>query len=184
MQGSLVQLRADTAVLLSKYPAPYTDDQVDSFTAQRAKAADLADTGSDIPTMIFVCVHNAGRSQMSAGFARHFADDRAVVFSGGSNPGSAVNPMAVEAMAEVGVDISGSFPVPFTDEIVEACDVVVTMGCGDVCPFFPGKRYVDWDLADPHEQALPAVRVVRDEIERRVTELLTELGVTRFGVSE
>lgn len=177
MQGSLVELRADTSVLLSKHPAPYTDEQVDAFTAQRAGAAELVATASKIPSMIFVCVHNAGRSQMSAGFARHLAGDRAVVFSGGSNPGPAVNPMAVQAMAEVGIDISGSFPVPFTDEIVEACDVVVTMGCGDVCPFFPGKRYVDWDLADPHEQALPAVREVRDEIERRVSELLAELGV-------
>lgn len=179
MQRSRIQLRADTAALLSEYPARYSEEQVDSFAAQRARAAELVASGSEIPTMIFVCVHNAGRSQMSAGFARHLAGDRAIVFSGGSNPASAINPTAVEAMSEVGIDISASFPVPVTDEIVKASDVVVTMGCGDACPFFPGKRYVDWDLADPHGQDLPAVRVVRDEIKRRVTGLLLELGVAQ-----
>lgn len=180
-QGAMYQpfaeLRADTAVMLAEHAADYSQDQIDVFTAQRARALDLRSAGVRVPTMIFVCVHNAGRSQMSAGFARHLAGDRAVVFSGGSKPGSAINPVAVEAMAEVGIDISGQFPVPFTDEIVEASDVVVTMGCGDACPYFPGKRYLDWKLTDPHGQELPAVRVVRDEIQRLVAGLLSDMAV-------
>ena len=172
------ELREATAELLAGRAADYSQSQIDQFTAQRARAIDLLSADSQVPTMIFVCVHNAGRSQMSAGFARHLAGKRAVVFSGGSNPGPVINPVAVEAMAEVGIDITDQFPVPFTDEIVEACDVVVTMGCGDVCPFFPGKRYIDWDLVDPHGQDLPAVRVVRDEIQHLVTSLLSSLGVS------
>ncbi len=174
---SVAELREATVELLADRAADYSQSQIDRFTAQRARAMDLQAADTKVPTMIFVCVHNAGRSQMSAGFARHLAGDRAVVFSGGSNPGPVINPVAVEAMAEVGIDISDQFPVPFTDEIVEACDVVVTMGCGDVCPFFPGKRYLDWDLVDPHGQDLPAVRIVRDEIQRLVTDLLSDLGV-------
>ncbi|NIA24390.1 MAG: heat-shock protein HtpX [Gammaproteobacteria bacterium] len=127
------------------------------------------------PAVIFVCVHNAGRSQMSAAWARHLAGDRLVVFAGGSNPGSEVNPQAVEAMAEIGIDISEAFPKPFTDDIVEASDVVVTMGCGDACPYFPGKRYIDWELPDPHGQSIEAVRAVRDEIGRKVKALLEEM---------
>ncbi len=114
---------------------------------------------------------------MSAGFARHMAGLGLTVFSGGSNPGAALNPVAIEAMAEVGINIADQFPVPFTNEIIEASDVVVTMGCGDACPYFPGKRYLDWELDDPHGQDLPAVRVVRDEIEARVRGLLSELEI-------
>lgn len=132
---------------------------------------------ADVPSVIFVCVHNAGRSQMSAGWARHLGGGRLVVFSGGSAPGEAVNPLAVTAMAEVGVDISDGFPKPFTDETVRAADVVVTMGCGDACPYFPGKRYLDWELEDPHRATLERVRLVRDEIGVLVRGLLGELGV-------
>jgi protein-tyrosine-phosphatase len=129
------------------------------------------------PTVLFLCVHNAGRSQMALGFFQHLAGDRAVAWSGGSEPGAAVNPAAVAAMAERGIDITSEFPKPWTDEIVRAADVVVTMGCGDACPVFPGKRYVDWELDDPAGQSIEQVRPVRDEIERRVRLLLAELGV-------
>lgn len=127
------------------------------------------------PTVLFLCVHNAGRSQMALGFFTHLAGDRAVAWSGGSEPGKEVNPIAVAAMQEVGIDISAEFPKPWTDEIVRAADVVVTMGCGDACPLFPGKRYVDWELDDPAGQDLDAVRPIRDEIRGRVEALLAEL---------
>jgi|SRR5215211_1517312 len=130
------------------------------------------------PTVLFLCTHNAGRSQMALGFFTHFAGDEAVAWSGGSEPGSEINPAAVEAMAEVGIDITGEFPKPWTDEIVQAADVVITMGCGDACPIFPGKRYDEWELSDPAGQGLDAVRPIRDEIEQRVRQLLGELGVT------
>lgn len=130
------------------------------------------------PCVLFVCVHNAGRSQMAAGWARSLGGDDVDVYSGGSNPGDRVNAAAVAAMAEVGIDISGAIPQPWSDEIVRAADVVVTMGCGDACPVFPGKQYIDWELDDPAGQPLDAVRPVRDDIERRVRALLGELGVT------
>src|SRR5215471_20867603 len=129
------------------------------------------------PEVLFLCVHNAGRSQMALGWFKHLAGNRAVAWSGGSEPGSEVNPAAIAAMAEVGIDISGEYPKPWTDEIVRAADVVVTMGCGDACPFFPGKRYLDWDLDDPAGQDVEAVRPIRDDIERRVRNLLADLGV-------
>ena len=129
------------------------------------------------PAVLFVCVHNAGRSQMALGFFQHLAGDRAVAWSGGSEPGSAVNPTAVAAMAERGIDISTEYPKPWTDAVVRAADVVVSMGCGDSCPVFPGKRYVTWELDDPAGQELEAVRPIRDEIERRVRALLRDLGV-------
>jgi arsenate reductase (thioredoxin) len=129
------------------------------------------------PTVLFLCVHNAGRSQMALGFFQQLAGDRAVAWSGGSEPGYEINPSAVAAMAERGVDISGEFPKPWTDEIVRAADVVITMGCGDACPVFPGKRYLDWVLDDPAGKSVEDVRPVRDEIERRVRGLLGELGV-------
>ena len=110
------------------------------------------------PAVLFLCTHNAGRSQMALGFFTHLAGDRAVAFSGGSEPGDEVNPVAVQAMAEVGIDITGEFPKPWTDEVVRAADVVVTMGCGDACPFYPGKRYEKWDLPDPAGQGVEAVR--------------------------
>jgi protein-tyrosine-phosphatase len=131
----------------------------------------------DPPTVLFLCVHNAGRSQMALGWFNHLAGDAAVAWSGGSEPASAVNPVAVAAMAEVGIDIGREFPKPWTEEKVRAADVVVTMGCGDACPFFPGIRYEDWALDDPHGQNIEAVRPIRDEIGRRVRTLLGELGV-------
>lgn len=130
------------------------------------------------PTVLFLCTHNAGRSQMALGYFTQLAGDGAVAWSGGSEPGDAINPSAVQAMAEVGIDITGEFPKPWTDEIVQAADVVITMGCGDACPVFPGKRYVNWELPDPAGQGVDAVRPIRDEIEERVTRLLAELGVT------
>ncbi len=128
--------------------------------------------------MLFLCVHNAGRSQMALGWFNHLAGDRAVAWSGGSEPGSEINPAAVAAMAEVGIDITAEFPKPWTEEIIKAADVVVTMGCGDACPLYPGKRYEDWELDDPAGRDVAAVRPIRDEVRRRVERLLTELGVT------
>ncbi|BBY31567.1 arsenate reductase ArsC [Mycolicibacterium sediminis] len=130
------------------------------------------------PTVLFLCTHNAGRSQMALGFVTHLAGEHAVAWSGGSEPGDAINPSAVAAMAEIGIDITGEFPKPWTDEIVQAADVVITMGCGDACPVFPGKRYVNWELPDPAGQGLDAVRPIRDDIEERVRRLLAELDVT------
>ncbi|OIH97917.1 arsenate reductase ArsC [Curtobacterium sp. MCBA15_001] len=127
------------------------------------------------PAVLFVCVHNAGRSQMAAGFLRHLADDRVDVFSAGSEPAEHVNPVAVQAMAEVGIDIAGEQPEVLTTDAVRQADVVVTMGCGDACPVFPGKRYEDWDLADPAGQPLEAVRPIRDDVHRRVQALVAEL---------
>jgi arsenate reductase len=132
---------------------------------------------NDKPAVLFMCVHNAGRSQMALGWFKHLAGDAAIAWSGGSEPASEINPVAVAAMAEVGIDIAKEFPKPWTDEVVRAADVVVTMGCGDACPFFPGTRYEDWTLDDPHGQGIEAVRPIRDEIERRVRALLAELGV-------
>jgi arsenate reductase (thioredoxin) len=128
------------------------------------------------PAVLFLCVHNAGRSQMAAGWLRHLAGDTVDVFSGGSNPGEQVNPAAVEAMAEVGIDIAGAQPQPWTDEEVRAADVIVSMGCGDACPVYPGKRYEDWELRDPAGQPVEVVREVRDDIRARVEALLASLG--------
>ncbi|NYE36478.1 arsenate reductase [Nocardioides cavernae] len=129
------------------------------------------------PTVLFVCVHNAGRSQMAAGWLRHLAGDRVEVLSAGSAPAGSVNPVAVEAMAEVGIDIASHQPRLLSDAAVEQSDVVVTMGCGDACPFHPGKRYEDWALDDPAGQGIEAVRPIRDEIRSRVERLLASLGV-------
>ena len=130
------------------------------------------------PTVLFLCTHNAGRSQMALGYFNHLAGDAGVAWSGGSEPGNEINPSAVQAMAEVDIDITREFPKPWTDEIVQAADVVVTMGCGDACPFFPGKRYENWELPDPAGQGIDAVRPIRDDIEERVRRLLDELGIT------
>ena len=127
------------------------------------------------PTVLFVCVHNAGRSQMAAGWLRHLAGDRVQVLSAGSAPAEGINPVAVEAMAEVGIDIAGEQPKLLSDAAVESSDVVVTMGCGDACPFYPGTRYEDWALDDPAGQGIEAVRPIRDEIRGRVEELIASL---------
>jgi arsenate reductase len=129
------------------------------------------------PAVLFLCVHNAGRSQMALGWFNHLARGRATAWSGGSEPGNEINPSAIAAMAEVGIDITGEYPKPWTDEIVRAADVVITMGCGDACPFSPGKRYEDWALEDPAGQGIEAVRPIRDEIRGRVTELLKSLDI-------
>jgi arsenate reductase (thioredoxin) len=149
------------------------------FARQRLRALSRVEgkAMSGTPTVLFLCTHNAGRSQMALGFFQRLAGDRAVAWSGGSEPGSELNPAAVDAMAERGIDITGEFPKPWTDEILQAADVIITMGCGDSCPIFPGKRYEDWALDDPAGRDLDAVRPIRDELERRVRHLLDELGV-------
>jgi protein-tyrosine-phosphatase len=129
------------------------------------------------PAVLFLCAHNAGRSQMAMGFFAHLAGDQAMVYSGGSEPADQVNPSAVAAMAEKGIDITGAQPKRWTHDMLEAADVVVTMGCGDTCPVQPGRRYEEWVLPDPAGQPVEAVRPIRDEIERRVVTLLAELGV-------
>ncbi|MFG3578662.1 arsenate reductase ArsC [Micromonospora chersina] len=130
---------------------------------------------SDKPTVLFVCVHNAGRSQMAAGWLRHLAGDTVEVRSAGSEPADQINPVAVEAMREVGIDITGQTPARLTWDAAEASDVIVTMGCGDACPVFPGKRYEDWKLTDPAGQPVEVVRQVRDDIRARVAALVAEL---------
>ena len=149
------------------------------FARQRLNALARVEgkISDDKPTVLFLCTHNAGRSQMALGFFTHLAGDQAVAWSGGSEPGNEINPAAVQAMAEVGIDITNEFPKPWTDEIVQAVDVVITMGCGDACPIFPGKRYENWELTDPAGQAVDAVRPIRDEIEERVRRLLADLNV-------
>ena len=149
------------------------------FARQRLKALARVEGQADdgLPTVLFLCVHNAGRSQMALGWFEHLAGDRAVAWSGGSEPGNEVNPAAIAAMKEIGIDISAEFPKPWTDEIVQAADVVVTMGCGDACPLFPGKRYEDWVLEDPDGMGVESVRPIRDEIGRRVRQLLSTLDV-------
>ena len=129
------------------------------------------------PVVLFVCVHNAGRSQMAAGYLRRLAGDRVDVLSAGSEPADQVNPVAVEAMAEVGIDIAGEEPKLLQDSAVREADVVITMGCGDACPIYPGKRYEDWNLTDPAGLPLAAVRPIRDEIETRVRRLLRPLSI-------
>ncbi|WP_432871899.1 arsenate reductase ArsC [Microbispora rosea] len=128
-----------------------------------------------MPSVLFVCVHNAGRSQMAAGWLAHLAGDRVQVRSAGSAPAEWVNPVAVDAMREVGIDISAESPKLLTADAVQASDVIITMGCGDACPLFPGKRYEDWKLDDPAGQGMDAVRVIRDEIYGRVKALMVEL---------
>ncbi|MGW3952694.1 arsenate reductase ArsC [Streptomyces sp. NPDC004752] len=132
---------------------------------------------AESPSILFVCVHNAGRSQMAAAFLTHLAGDRVRVRSAGSDPADTVNPAVVEAMTEAGIDISAEVPKVLTVEAVQASDVVITMGCGDTCPVFPGKKYLDWQLDDPAGQGIEAIRPIRDEIEQRVRELLNDLAV-------
>jgi arsenate reductase len=132
-------------------------------------------TDSTRPSVLFLCVHNAGRSQMAAGWLRHLAGDAVAVYSGGSDPAATINPMAAQAMTEVGIDITDEVPTRWTDADARTADVIVTMGCGDTCPVYPGRHYEDWTLTDPAGQPLDVVRQVRDEIERRVRELLATL---------
>ena len=127
------------------------------------------------PTVLFVCVHNAGRSQMAAGFMKTLGADRVEVLSAGSAPKDSINPIAVQAMQEIGIDISNNVPKVLTPQAVQESDAVITMGCGDACPFYPGKRYEDWVLDDPAGQGIESVRIIRDEIKKRVEQLLSEL---------
>ena len=136
---------------------------------------DPEDAVDEVPEVLFVCVHNAGRSQMAAALLDHWAAGRVRVRSAGSEPADRINPAVVAAMAEVGLDVSREFPKPLTDESARSADVIVTMGCGDACPFYPGKRYLDWVLEDPAGQPVEKVRSIRDEIDRRVRSLLSEL---------
>ncbi|MDW3219621.1 MAG: arsenate reductase ArsC [Acidimicrobiales bacterium] len=142
---------------------------------------DMIPVAGEIPAVLFLCVHNAGRSQMAAGFLRHLGGDGVEVLSAGSTPGDAVNPAAVEAMAELGIDISAARPRRWADSDLEAVDVVITMGCGDECPYVPGTVYEDWPLDDPAGQGVDAVRPIRDVIEGRVRDLMRRLGVDGDG---
>ncbi|MCF8551380.1 MAG: arsenate reductase ArsC [Candidatus Nanopelagicales bacterium] len=147
----------------------FARERLDALARVEGKSADGR------PIVLFLCTHNAGRSQMALGYFRELAGESAIAWSGGSEPGSSVNPAAIASMNEVGIDISGEFPKPWTDEIVKAADVVVTMGCGDACPIFPGKRYVDWAIADPAGMSVEEIRPIRDEIRERVSALISEL---------
>ncbi len=151
----------------------------EKFARQRLRALARVEgkVNDGKPVVLFLCTHNAGRSQMALGFFTHLAGDRAVAWSGGSEPASVINPAAVAAMAERGIDIAGEYPKPWTEEIVRAADAVITMGCGDACPVFPGRRYEEWVLDDPAGKSIDDVRPVRDEIERRVRVLLAEITV-------
>jgi arsenate reductase len=148
------------------------------FARERLKALGQAEGTivKEHPEVLFVCVQNAGRSQMAAGLMNHRAAGRVHVRSAGSDPGEEINPAVVEAMAELGIHLNEEFPKPLTDEVVRAADAVVTMGCGDACPIYPGKRYLDWELDDPAGQDLETVRAIRDEIDARVQALLAELA--------
>jgi arsenate reductase (thioredoxin) len=150
---------------------------VHRFARERLQALAQAqgEVETEQPEVLFVCVHNAGRSQMAAGLVTLRSDGRVHVRSAGSDPADQINPAVIEAMHEIGVDMSQQFPKPLTDEVVRAADVVITMGCGDACPIYPGKKYEDWELDDPAGQDLPAVREIRDEIDRRVRHLIADL---------
>jgi arsenate reductase len=149
----------------------------EKFARQRLRALARVEgkVQDGTPVVLFLCTHNAGRSQMALGFFQHLAGERAIAWSGGSEPASTINPAAVAAMAERGIDISAEYPKPWTDEVVRAADAIISMGCGDACPVFPGRRYEEWVLDDPAGKTIDDVRPVRDEIERRVRALLDEL---------
>lgn len=147
------------------------------FAADRLTALTNVDAPSSVPSVLFVCVQNAGRSQLASAILRSLAGDRVRVLTAGSEPAGAVNPLVVTALDEIGVPLAGEFPKPLTDEVVRAADVVVTMGCGDACPVYPGRRYLDWELADPAGLSIDGVRQVRDEVEVHVRGLLDQLGV-------
>ena len=157
---------------------------VERLTRDRLRALERLELGPDAkPAVLFLCVHNAGRSQMGAGWLRQLAGDRVDVFSGGTDPGIALNEAAVAAMSEVGIDIAAELPQPWTDEIARAVDVIVSMGCGDVCPIYPGKRYEDWDLPDPSGQPIDVVREIRDDVRNRVEALIASLELDVSGAN-
>lgn len=164
---------ATTATLRNHLPV-----LTERFARQRLRALRRLDDGAgSTPTVLFLCVQNAGRSQMALGFLTALAGESAVGWSGGSEPGGQIDPTAVAVMAERGIDITDEFPKPWTDEVVRAADVVISMGCGDACPVYPGKRYEEWTIADPAGADIETTRAVRDDIESRVRTLLAELGV-------
>ncbi|MGA1219919.1 MAG: arsenate reductase ArsC [Ilumatobacteraceae bacterium] len=163
---------AKVRTFVAVFTTRYADDRLRAMAKVRGLISDAP------PSVLFVCVHNAGRSQMAAGWVRHLSKGKIEVYSGGSLPGKDLNAAAVAAMQEVGIDIANEFPKPFAVEIVQAADVVITMGCGDTCPIFPGKRYEDWALDDPAGLGVEAVRPIRDEIRRRVESLISDLGVS------
>ena len=162
---------AKVRTFIPVFTTRYADDRLRAMAKVRGVITDTP------PSVLFVCVHNAGRSQMAAGWLRHLSHGKIEVYSGGSLPGKDLNAAAVAAMQEVGIDIANEFPKPFAVEIVQAADVVITMGCGDTCPIFPGKRYEDWALDDPAGLGVEAVRPIRDEIRRRVESLIQDLAV-------
>jgi arsenate reductase (thioredoxin) len=150
---------------------------IERFTRDRLRALARMEADFTRPAVLFLCVHNAGRSQMAAGWLRHLAGEEVDVFSGGSEPAESTNAAAIQAMAEVGIDISAEHPKPWSDEVARTADVIVTMGCGDACPIYPGKRYEDWELTDPAGRPVEVVREVRDDIEGRVRSLMASLDV-------
>lgn len=162
---------AKVRTFIPVFTTRYAGDRLRAMAKLKGAVSDA------LPSVLFVCVHNAGRSQMAAGWLRHLSRGKVEVYSGGSDPGADLNAAAVAAMNEVGIDISQEFPKPFAVEIVQAADVVITMGCGDTCPIFPGKRYEDWQLDDPAGLDVASVRPIRDEIRRRVEDLLADLAV-------
>jgi arsenate reductase (thioredoxin) len=179
-EETIQRLMADSWESLFGYKvAAFIPLFVERFTRKRLRA--LARVEGKItdarPMVVFLCGQNAGRSQMAAGWMQYLAGDDVEVYSGGSDPASAVNPAAVEAMAEMGIDVSNEFPKPWTDEVVRAADVIVTMGCGDSCPIFPGKRYLDWEVGDPKDLPVQQVRPIRDDIGDRVRAIIEELGI-------
>ena len=171
LQDSALRLMQET------WLETYSPGLVERFARERLRAAAQVEGSmmKEVPEVLFVCVHNAGRSQMAAALLDHHAGGRVHVRSAGSTPADEINPAVVTVMDELGIDLSREFPKPLTTEVVEAADVVVTMGCGDACPVFPGKRYLDWELTDPSGKPAEEVRVIRDEIDRRVLELLDAL---------
>lgn len=157
-------------------PGPLLASRTAAFAASRLEDLHRVDhPRADVPTVLFVCVQNAGRSQLAAGILRHLAGDRVIVRTAGSSPARDIRPAIVAALDEIGVPVGGEFPKPLTDDTVRGADVVVTMGCGDACPVYPGRRYLDWDLDDPVDQPLSSVRRIRDDIDARVRALLSEL---------
>lgn len=167
---TLVQ-RASTSTWVPLLAERFARDRLRALVRLESDATTLN------PSVLFLCVHNAGRSQMAAGWMRHLAGDDVDVYSGGSEPADQVNQAVVAAMAEKGIDISGEIPQPWADEIVRAADVIVTMGCGDACPVFPGKRYLDWEVEDPSGKTVEEVRPIRDDLEQRVRSLMAELEI-------
>ena len=163
---------------VTKWLVPFAE----KLAKERLEALAILDdrTRNSIPTVLFLCTHNAGRSQMALGWFGHLAGDNAIAWSGGSEPAGELNKMAIEAMAEVGIDISTGFPKPWTDEVLAAAHMVVTMGCGDSCPVLPGKDYEEWEVADPAGQPLEVVEAIRDDLEARVRILLARIGVNEL----